>query len=195
MLGLTRTLLGAGVLVVLGFGLGLVVGIVWEDPSLVAGYVAGRTESVLLEPVPGAGGEPTGVESARAAPAEPSEVAPPVQPEPAEPAPAAPREPPPGAAARPKPGAAPRATASAAGAAAFWIQVGSFTEAPQAERLRDDLHGKGFGARVATGDVGDVPHWRVRVGPLASRDEADRLAARIKREERLPTWVLSEARN
>ena len=34
--------------------------------------------------------------------------------------------------------------------------------------------------------------WRVRVGPLATREEADRIAARLKAKEKLPTWVLSE---
>jgi cell division septation protein DedD len=32
----------------------------------------------------------------------------------------------------------------------------------------------------------------VRVGPFATREEADRSAARLKAEERLPTWVLDE---
>jgi cell division septation protein DedD len=32
----------------------------------------------------------------------------------------------------------------------------------------------------------------VRVGPFPSRAEADRVAARLKAEEKLPTWVLDE---
>jgi hypothetical protein len=30
------------------------------------------------------------------------------------------------------------------------------------------------------------------VGPIASREEADRIAARLKSKEKLPTWVLAE---
>jgi len=34
--------------------------------------------------------------------------------------------------------------------------------------------------------------WRVRVGPVDSRPDAERLAGRLKREEQLPTWVLRD---
>jgi cell division septation protein DedD len=34
--------------------------------------------------------------------------------------------------------------------------------------------------------------WRVRVGPIAGRQEAEELALRLKRQDRLPTWVLPE---
>ena len=36
--------------------------------------------------------------------------------------------------------------------------------------------------------------WRVRVGPWPTRDAGERAADRLKREERLPTWVLEEDR-
>ncbi|HZO08360.1 MAG TPA: SPOR domain-containing protein, partial [Myxococcota bacterium] len=54
---------------------------------------------------------------------------------------------------------------------------------------------KGYPAFVSpsTGDAGS--RWRVRVGPLASRDAADRAAARLKAEERLPTWVVDDGRS
>jgi len=45
----------------------------------------------------------------------------------------------------------------------------------------------------STGDAG--ARWRVRVGPMTARDEADRTAARLKTEERLPTWVIAEGRS
>ena len=61
--------------------------------------------------------------------------------------------------------------------AAMYLQVGAFSERGNADRLRD---------RLQTADVGDIQViegngsagtlYRVRVGPLASVDEADRIA-------------------
>jgi cell division protein FtsN len=33
--------------------------------------------------------------------------------------------------------------------------------------------------------------WRVRVGPVATREQADEVASKLAREK-LPTWVLAE---
>jgi len=74
--------------------------------------------------------------------------------------------------------------------AGYAIQVGAFSESGSAEGLAASLRGKGFPAQVhaSTGDG----RWRVRVGPLGSSQEAERMASRLKSEERLPTWVLQE---
>jgi cell division septation protein DedD len=68
--------------------------------------------------------------------------------------------------------------------------VGAFGDSATAERLADDLEEKGFPSYVTAG--AGVGRWRVRVGPVASRDEADALAGRLQGEHGLPTWVLSE---
>ena len=60
------------------------------------------------------------------------------------------------------------------------VQVGSFSQAGNAETLRERLAGDGFEAfisRVAT-DAGTM--HRVRVGPVGDRAEADRLLARLR---------------
>jgi len=77
----------------------------------------------------------------------------------------------------------------------FAVQVGAFGDAASAEKLAATLRRKGFPAFVSpsTGDAG--ARWRVRVGPLATRPEADRTAARLKAEERLPTWVVEEGKS
>ncbi len=61
-----------------------------------------------------------------------------------------------------------------------------------AASLADSLRAKGYAVYVVAGTGAGASRWRVRVGPLASREEADGAAARLKREETLPTWVLDE---
>ena len=95
------------------------------------------------------------------------------------PAPEQPSQPPP----RPAPAASQPSPAPAAAtpAAESWVvQVGSFSQAGNAETLRERLAGDGFEAfisRVAT-DAGTM--HRVRVGPVGDRAEADRLLARLR---------------
>jgi cell division protein FtsN len=194
-ISLVGTAAGAAFLVVVGFGIGLVVGVAWEDPSLVAGHIAGRTEEVPLasleESEVDRGAEPPAAEPAPAQP-EPAAEKPAATPPVSSPQRTAPAKAPP--VATPAVTARSASTPPPASSEGFWIQVGSFTEPSQAEELRDHLRAKGFSVRVASGKVGDVARWRVRVGPVAGRAEADRVAARLKSEERLPTWVLSAAK-
>ncbi len=76
----------------------------------------------------------------------------------------------------------------------FSVQVGAFAEGRAAEELATTLRGKGYDVYVSAGAGTGSTRWRVRVGPLASREAADRTASRLKAEERLPTWVVDEAR-
>jgi DedD protein len=71
------------------------------------------------------------------------------------------------------------------------VQVGAFAARDGAEALRSRLDAAGYPAYLAPGaQTGD--HWRVRVGPYASRDEAARVAGRLEQAQKLPTWVLDE---
>jgi hypothetical protein len=72
------------------------------------------------------------------------------------------------------------------------VQVGAFADSAAAERLAESLRGKGFSVYVSPGTGAGEARWRVRVGPLTSRGEAERTAARLKKDEKLPTWVLDE---
>ncbi len=62
-----------------------------------------------------------------------------------------------------------------------WLQVGSFGNKDNAQRLADRLESADLDdvdiqrARVGGGKV-----WRVRIGPLAGREAADRIAARVR---------------
>lgn len=105
----------------------------------------------------------------------------PVQPAPRpvpSPAPAEQPAPQPAPATRPP---ATTATPPAQRAPEGWaVQVGSFSQADNAQALQRRLGGEGFDAyvsRVAT-DAGTM--HRVRVGPVPERDAADRLLARLR---------------
>jgi DedD protein len=94
-----------------------------------------------------------------------------------------PSQPPPRPSPAPAPSATPPSPPAAAGAAAetgWTVQVGSFSQADNADALRQRLAGQGFDAfvsRVAT-DAGTM--HRVRVGPVPERAAADQLLARLR---------------
>lgn len=192
--GLASALAGAGLLVVLGFALGVVGGLVLEEPDLLLDYVLGRTQPVAV------GDEALDV-AARPPPvaAAPEPSAPPPVPvasgedreEPAEtdPAASAPTLP-----AVEAPAADPAASLAAVppSAGAFAVQVGAFGDPAAAEQLARRLRAAGHPVYVAPAAGSDAARWRVRVGPLGSRAEAEGVAARLEQEERVSTWVLAE---
>jgi DedD protein len=60
------------------------------------------------------------------------------------------------------------------------VQLGVFANHANAENLSRQLKGQGFPVYVLPGGSGTSVRYRVRVGPLASRDAADRTAAKLK---------------
>ena len=166
--GWLSTLVGIVVLVVGGFLIGLVVGVVSEEPELVAGHVAGRsTEIDWTAPRPAGElgpqarswlGEDADDEAAR-----PNRVMPAVA-------------------------AAPPSRSSGAGRPKFFIQVGAFADGVTARALAKRLGDGGYPVLVVEPD--DINRWRVRVGPIPARVEADQVALRLKSEESLPIWIL-----
>jgi cell division septation protein DedD len=149
----------------LGFVVGALAGVVVEEPGLVLADLAGRTERVELAGLPDAAAPPPGRTP--------------------EPAPLGARAPAAGAEAAARP-PLPAVSAPRRGPR-FVIQVGAFAERDAAERLRGRLGDAGFEAFVESGERGSS--WRVRVGPVVGQDEAQRIAQRLKTEQRLPTWV------
>jgi DedD protein len=95
-------------------------------------------------------------------------------------------------AAGPKPDAAPAAatpaavaaakaaTASAPSGARFVIQVGAFAEDAAVREARSKVEKLGLRTYIQAVDTKDGKRTRVRVGPYASRDEADKAAAQLK---------------
>lgn len=175
--------LGLSVLAVAAFVVGAVAGLLWKEPGLLVAYLRGDTTEVAWTL---ASAEVTPAGPAPAAEAEaPASESPPS----GEAAPVAGAKAVPGAPPDAKPAPAP--AVAAAPPASIAIQVGAFSERASADRLRSRLREAGFPAYLAT-DSRDDRHWRVRVGPYATRSEAEKVAGRLERAQQLPTWILDE---
>lgn len=91
---------------------------------------------------------------------------------------------------------APEGEASTAGAGdsgptSWVVQVGSFGRETNALVLRDRLRELDFDAFVERADTADGTVWRVRVGPVASEDAAERLSERVTDERGGPALVMT----
>lgn len=71
------------------------------------------------------------------------------------------------------------------------VQVGSFTRETNALVLRDRLREADFEAFVQRTDTDGRTLWRVRIGPIATREEANRLSERLSDQRGEPTLVMS----
>jgi DedD protein len=60
------------------------------------------------------------------------------------------------------------------------VQLGSFASRANAENLTRQVKGQGFAVFVLPGGSGSAVRYRVRVGPLADRESAERMAAKLK---------------
>jgi len=177
-------LVGIVFLIVAGFGVGMVAGVVWEDPGLIFAYVTGETEEVAWDgssdaapDVAARASEPERLvdpQLRRTAAIESTATEPAAPPSPVEPEPSAP----------------PAVAAAPTGKVA--VQVGAFESSEAAERLAESLKGRGYPVYVSPGAKAGNSRWRVRVGPLATREEAEATAARLKKSQKLPTWILNE---
>jgi DedD protein len=63
---------------------------------------------------------------------------------------------------------------------AFAVQLGSFANRSNADKLVHQLKAQGFPIYVAAEGTGGAARYRVRVGPLSDRDAAERTLARLK---------------
>ncbi len=74
------------------------------------------------------------------------------------------------------------APAAAPGAAAgVWaVQFGSFAAEANANKLVRELKGAGYAVYVSSSGSGNAARFRVRMGPLADRDAAERAIAKLK---------------
>jgi len=75
--------------------------------------------------------------------------------------------------------AAPRSSAPAASGTGFAVQLGAFGSAEEAGKLRDRARSAGFSAFVEQVRTDKGVLNRVRVGPVASREQADQLKAQV----------------
>ncbi len=68
----------------------------------------------------------------------------------------------------------------AAGGGGWAVQLGSFANRANADKLMRELKARGFQAYVVSGGSGRSMRYRVRVGPLADRGAAAKAAAKLK---------------
>lgn len=71
------------------------------------------------------------------------------------------------------------------------VQVGSFSTEARAMHLRDELRGKDYPAFIVPFKDGAQQYYRVRVGPEATRAEAESLAKRLQAETGSAVRVVS----
>lgn len=181
------TLLILALIAVPGFALGLIFGVAWEEPGLLGTHLLGGTTEV-------AAWQP------EATPRDPDATLAPVVAEPPPLPDVAAAGPPPPTPVVEQP-VEPRAQAAfptpppvpASPPGRFAVQVGAFGEAKSAEGLAATLRAKGYPVYVSPGVAAGEPRWRVRVGPLPVREQAEAQAAKLKTQEQLPTWVLDES--
>ncbi len=175
------------VVVAAGFAVGVIAGITWEEPGLVVGYLSGQTEGINWS------GEAEGPEAGDLA-ADGAILQPPSV---AAPPPLGLRKAPDAAVSdRARSGAGIASSRKAASistqsAAGFAVQVGAFSEKSAARALANSLRAHGYPVYLSPTE-GDPVSWRVRVGPLGTRPEAEKAARRLETAEKLPTWVLGE---
>jgi len=92
----------------------------------------------------------------------------------------------PGAAA---PGAAAPSAAHVVAAGAWAVQFGSFKDEANADKLVRELKAEGYVVYVSSSGSGAAARYRVRMGPLADRDAAERAIAKLKTHDIVPSIV------
>jgi DedD protein len=160
----------------------LVAAMVILVPEMFSGHRAAPDAAVASPPRPATEGPPLrSYTMDRESQSSLRSAQPEATPAPVEKAAPAPPATPPAAAAAPVVVAPPRMPVVAPGATAaeeggFYVQVGSFSKADNAQRYAREISRKGFAARVDTGK-GNL--LRVRVGPVAGRAAALELKAQL----------------
>ena len=93
---------------------------------------------------------------------------------------------------KPKPvEVAPKPSDPATGGAGFVVQVGSFSQKGNADKLTRKLQAKGFPAFVEGTKAGGKSIYRVKVGPRPTREAADDLRQRLIDKQRLEGIIVS----
>jgi cell division septation protein DedD len=87
--------------------------------------------------------------------------------------------------------AKPAAKAKSVSVTEYWIQAGSFSSASRAEEVSRRLEERGLATRTITRDLNGKTHFRVRVGPYASRAEADKFLGWIQELKGFETSYIS----
>jgi cell division protein FtsN len=87
------------------------------------------------------------------------------------------------------PGRAAPLSAPAAGAGKLVIQVFSSPDKDQADKIRNQLVAGGQKAFLSPIRGSGRTMYRVRLGPYDSRDQAEKVAQKVRKDQRLDTWI------
>ena len=88
------------------------------------------------------------------------------------------------------PEAVPASTGTATSETGLWaVQLGSFSNQENAERLAAELRKQGYAAFLSQIKTGDSSLHRVRIGPQKDRDAAEAVAAKLKLAGHAPQVV------
>jgi DedD protein len=68
----------------------------------------------------------------------------------------------------------------------FVVQIGAFAEDAKVKEVRLKLEKAGYKTYTNIANTKDGPRTRVRVGPFASKDEAEKMANKIKQLQLQP---------
>jgi DedD protein len=71
----------------------------------------------------------------------------------------------------------------------LWVQVYSSANGERAREIVAQLERAQFPVVLAELDRAGGTNYRVRVGPFATRPEAESAATRLRRDQRLDTWI------
>ena len=72
----------------------------------------------------------------------------------------------------------------------YAVQVAAFRERPKAMSLINRLEKKGYRAYLLAHEMKDRENWyRVRLGPYPARAQAEEASGRLKREERMDSYI------
>lgn len=75
------------------------------------------------------------------------------------------------------------------GALQYWIQIGSFSSRSRADELRKLAINLGHAGQITPHDTDGVTMHRVRIGPYASRPEADQLLGKLRSVNDMDGWI------
>ena len=79
---------------------------------------------------------------------------------------------------------------NAAAAGGFAVQLAALRDRTEADAIVKRLASKGYPAYVQNPLPGRPAVYRVQVGRFPTRDEAEQMAARLKREEQFSPWII-----
>lgn len=141
----------------------------WDPNAPLAGKAAARSASGVVNAAPAA---------SAAAPV--AEAPPAAAPTPSTPAAKAKSDAPPPAAAATPPAATPAPAAATADAYVYFVQAGAFTRPEEAESQKAKLAIQGFTAKTMEREQNGRTVYRVRLGPMDTRDAAEELQRKIE---------------